>query len=196
MKRRSAHGSRQRRAAPAPTGHTMPELLIVLILASILFATGIPALHGLLARQRLRAAVADLQGAINLTRSQALGRGSPITLAPAEPGGQDWKRGWIIFADTNRNRRPDPGEPIIFRHRPLPDGITVSTVFTTNDASDYLVYNGAGRTCSANNSLAARWGTLSLQQGESVRRIKVGMLGRVRVCDPAVDGSSCGDGAD
>ena len=180
---------------PQP-GHTLIELLIVVVLTTILFATGVPALHSILARLQLRAAVADLQGAIDLTRSQALGRGNPVTLAPLEPAGQDWRRGWIVFADANGNRRPDPGEPIFFRHRPLPDGITVSTVFSSGTSPDYLAYNGAGRGCDATNSQAARWGTLSLRQGDHIRRIKIGMLGRMRVCDPDVDGASCGGGPD
>lgn len=173
-------------------GHTLIELLVVLVLAVTLFALSAPAMQTLLAHLRLRAAVADLQGAIDLTRSQALGRGSPVTLAPSEPSGQDWRLGWTVFADDNHNRRPDPGETIIFRHRPLPDGITVTTVFSSSTSSDYLAYNGAGRGCDAANSLAARWGTLTLRQGDRTRRIIIGMLGRVRVCDPAVDGASCG----
>jgi type IV fimbrial biogenesis protein FimT len=60
---------------------------------------------------------------------------------------------------------------------------------------DSFAYNAAGRACSAGNSLAARWGTLSLTQGEDVRNIKINMLGRVRVCDPAQDRANC-DGAD
>jgi len=177
-------------------GHTLVELAVVLALATILFALAAPAMQTLLARLRLRAAVADLQGAIDLTRSQALGRGSPVTLAPAEPGGSDWRLGWIVFADANRNRRPDPGETVFFHHRPLPDGITVSTVFSSSTSPDYLAYNGAGRGCDADNSQVARWGTLSLRQGDRTRRIKIGMLGRVRVCDPEVDGASCGGDAD
>jgi type IV fimbrial biogenesis protein FimT len=184
--------------APAANrgGHTLAELLVVLALATTLFVMTVPALHGMLARLQLRAAVADLQGAIDLTRSQALGRGSPVTLAPLEPAGQDWHLGWVVFADTNRNRRPDSGETIFFRHRALPDGITVSTIFSSGTSPDYLAYNGAGRGCDAANSLAARWGTLSLRQGDLTRRIKIGMLGRARVCDPEVDGASCGSGAD
>ena len=188
--------SATRLTAARGAGHTLTELLVVLALATTLFATAMPALQSMLARLQLRAAVADLQGAIGLARSQALGRGSSVTLAPVEPAGVDWRLGWVVFADSNRNRRPDPGETIFFRHRPLPDGITVSTIFSSGTSPDYLAYNGAGRGCDSANSQAARWGTLSLRQGDRIRRIKIGMLGRVRVCDPEVDGASCGGDAD
>ena len=52
-----------------------------------------------------------------------------------------------------------------------------------------------GRSCSDTSSLAARWGTLSITSGQQARRIKINMLGRARICDPARDGASCG-GAD
>jgi type IV fimbrial biogenesis protein FimT len=193
---RKAATSRAAPPAAIAAGHTLVELVVVMALATTLFAMSVPALQPLLAHMQLRAAVADLQGAINLTRSQALGRGSPVTLAPTEPAGQDWRLGWVIFADANHNRRPDPGETIFFRHRPLPQGITVSTIFSSSTSPDYLAYNGAGRGCDSANSQAARWGTLSLRQGDSMRRIKIGMLGRVRVCDPEIDGVSCSGGAD
>jgi type IV fimbrial biogenesis protein FimT len=38
-----------------------------------------------------------------------------------------------------------------------------------------------------------RWGTVSLFHGGHIRRIKINMLGRARVCDPARD-TGC-DGA-
>ena len=175
----------------ARAGHTLVELMVVLALAAILCSLAIPALQSLLAQLQLRAAVADLRGAIDLARSQALGSGNPVTLAPLEPAGLDWRLGWVVFADANRNRRPDAGETVFFRHRALADGIMVSTVFSSGTPPDYLAYNGAGRGCDAANSQAARWGTLSLRQGEHTRQIKIGMLGRVRVCDPAQDGANC-----
>ncbi|MFA9216869.1 MAG: GspH/FimT family pseudopilin [Sphingomonadaceae bacterium] len=177
-------------------GHTLAETLVVLALAILLFALAVPALHELLARLQLRAAVADLQAAIHLTRSQALGRGGIVLLVPSEAGGDTWQRGWLVFADANHNRRPDGGETIIFRHGPLPAGIVVSSHFSSATAPTYLAYNGAGRGCDAANGQVARWGTLSLRQGEQIRRIKIGMLGRPRICDPAVDGASCSGDAD
>src|ERR1700740_3492943 len=138
----------------ACAGHTLVELMVVLALAAILCSLAIPALQSLLAQLQLRGAVGDLRGAIDLARSQALGSGNPVTLAPLEPAGLDWRLGWVVFADANRNRRPDAGETVFFRHRALPDGITVSTVFSSGTPPDYLAYNGAGRGCDAANSQA------------------------------------------
>ena len=172
-------------------GVTLVELLIVLLLAAILFSAAMPAMHGILQRLRLRAATNDLAAAIDLTRSQAIARGGKVMLAPLDPV-IGWRQGWAVFIDQNSNRRPDPGELLLYRHDPIAQDMQILSSFSSNAGLPYLAYNAAGRACSADNSLAARWGTLSLTQGKQARNIKINMLGRVRVCDPAQDKSCSG----
>jgi len=175
-----------------PYGVTLVELLLVLALAGILLAVAAPAYQQTMQRQRLRAAVTDLVAAIDLTRSQAIARGSMVMLVPLDPGGIDWRGGWIVFVDANGNRRPDAGETEIFQRGPLPAGLRMGISFSSKAPPAYVAYNGAGRSCSASNSLAARWGTLSLALGDNARNIKINMLGRLRVCDPAVEAACTG----
>lgn len=175
----------------AAGGVTLLELLMVLSLAAIVMATAMPSVQELLQRLRLRTAVSDLCSAIDLTRTQALARGAPVLLAPRDPGGVDWKQGWVVFIDANGNRRPDPSEQWLLQQGPVADGIVIHSSFSSGAAPFYLAYNGAGRSCNAANSLAAHWGTLSLSQGQNVRHIKINMLGRVRVCDPQLQASGC-----
>lgn len=176
-------------------GLTLIELLIVLAVAMVLLGVAAPSFQQTLQRLRLQAAVNDLHAAIDLTRSQAIARGSKVTMAPVEPAGTNWQSGWIIFIDANGNRRPDAGELQLYRHDPLPKDIAVNARFTSGNAPAYVAYNAAGRSCSATSSLSARWGTLSLSQGEQARNLKINMLGRVRVCDPSTD-RSCSSAAD
>jgi type IV fimbrial biogenesis protein FimT len=63
-------------------GVTLIELLIVLVLAGILLSVAVPAFQDILRRQRLRIATNDLLAAIDLTRSQAIARGSRVLMAP------------------------------------------------------------------------------------------------------------------
>jgi type IV fimbrial biogenesis protein FimT len=177
-------------------GVSLVELLLVLVLAGVLMSVAMPAYYDTIRRQRLRAATADLVAAIDLTRSQAIARGSRVLMAPLGQDGTSWRQGWAVFVDDNGNRRPDPGELLIYRHDALDDGINVSSAFTSGAAQPYLAYNAAGRACSASSSLTARWGTLTLEHGGSTRNIKINMLGRVRVCDPDRDGGSCGNASD
>ena len=166
------------------------------LLLALLLGVAAPAFQQSLQRMRLQAATSDLLAAIDLTRSQAMARGTRVLMAPLDPAGADWQRGWAIFQDRNGNRRPDAGEPILYRHDPLRSDISVSFRFTSGGMPTYIAYNAAGRTCRADNSLTARWGTLTLAQGDDTRNIIINMLGRARACDPKKEPSNCSGAAD
>ncbi|WP_317205232.1 GspH/FimT family protein [Janthinobacterium sp.] len=172
-------------------GHTLAELLVVLALAAALLAAGAPGMADLLARLRLRGAANELFAAITLARAQALARGTRVVMTPLEPSGADWSGGWRVFVDANGNLRLDPGEELLAERGPPGGGIAIRAAFSSAHAPAYLAYNSAGRGCGADNSMAARWGTLSLQSGRHARHIKINMLGRVRVCDPAAEPATC-----
>lgn len=167
-------------------GFSLPELLTVLGIAAILAALALPNMGAVLRAQQLKVAVNDLFGSIGLTRAQALARNSRVQLAPRDPLGTDWTRGWTVFVDHDGDGMPGPGDEIVSDHAALPDGIAIRFAFTSAAAPFYIAYNGAGRS-TANQSDAARFGTLSLFQGSAIRRIKINMLGRARICDPARD---------
>lgn len=175
-----------------PSAFSLVELMAVLAIAAIALAVAVPDMGALIRQHQLNAAVNDLAGAIGLTRAQAMARAQRVVLAPLEPGGADWSQGWVAFVDRDGDRRPGAADELIATHGPVGKGIVVSAVFSSQKLPDYLAYNSAGRSCTATSSAAARWGTLSLFQGEQTRRIKINMLGRARVCNPARDGANCG----
>lgn len=177
-----------RRRAP---GLALVELMIVLAIVAVLAALAAPDLRDMIRRYRLDAAVTDLFGAIDLTRSQAIARGSRVQLVPLDASGANWSSGWVVFVDADGDRRPGPAEEVISSHGPLPEGIVISFNFTSNKLPYYIAYNGAGRSCSYSSSMAARWGTLSLHQDGQIRRIRINMLGRARICNPERDPESC-----
>ena len=181
------------RRRSAQRGITLAELAVVTAIAAILLAIGLPNLRRLMQVQQLRAASGDLYGAIALARAQAIARNERVKLAPRDPEGLRWAQGWTVFADRDGDGEPGPGDDIIAVHGPLPQGLASAFAFTSPAPPYYIAYNGAGRSCSDTSSAAARWGTLSLFHGGAIRRIKINMLGRARVCDPARD-DSC-DGA-
>ena len=197
----SAPVRRQPSPAPAPartcgrSGHTLAELMVVLAVAAVLLAVGVPSLADFLRRQQLRSTASDLFSAINLTRSQAMARGHRVLMVPADSAGLDWGQGWFVFVDGNANRRYDAGEELIFQQGPVARGIVISAAFSASAGAPYIAYNGAGRSCGAENSAAAHFGSLSLVLATHVRHIKINMLGRVRICDPQVEKSTCSGAA-
>ncbi len=181
-------------------GITLIELLIVLAISAVLLGVGFPALGDMVRSYRLRLAAADFLDAVELTRAQAILLGQKVTLAPTDPGG-DWAGGWTVFIDSDGDRRPGAGDEILMRHPALagtsgaPPDINFTMNFGSQQGPPYLAYNSMGRGCSHLSSLTARFGTMTLAQGRQLRRIKINMLGRARLCDPARDAATCA-GAD
>jgi type IV fimbrial biogenesis protein FimT len=190
-----------RSRVPRAAGLSLPELCTVLAIAAVLLAIAAPDLRDLVRTQQLKAATADLFSAIDLARARALARGRQVKLVPLDPLGADWRLGWRVLDDDGGGSGSGSGsggggagmaEPVA-EHGPLPPGVAVDFAFTNSARPYYIAYNGAGRSCADGNSAAARWGTVSLYHGGHIRRIKINMLGRARVCDPARD-AGC-DGA-
>jgi len=175
-------------------GFSLPELMVVLAIAAILAALALPNLGPVLRAQRLKVAVDDLFGSIGMTRAQALARNTHVQMAPRDPLGADWSHGWTVFVDRDADGRPGAGDEILAEHPALTDGIAIDFAFTAAAAPFYIAYNGAGRSTSKQGD-AARFGTLSLFQDGAIRRIKINMLGRARICDPARDNSCEGAAA-
>jgi type IV fimbrial biogenesis protein FimT len=176
-------------------GFTLIELVVVLAISAVMMSVALPDLRQMIRSQQLKAAVHDLFGAVELTRTQAIARGGKVLLVPSGDAALDWSGGWVVFVDQDGDRRPGDGEEVIMRHGPPAAGIVVDAAFSSQQGAPYLAYNSTGRSCSDTSSLAARWGTLSMADGRQTRRIKINMLGRARICDPLRDGASCA-GAD
>ena len=176
--------------------HSLVELMVVLTIVALLLTLAVPNLQAMIARQHLRTAQSDLFSAINLTRSQAIAFGTRVTMTPLDAAGVDWRTGWQVFIDSNGNQRRDPGESLIFQQGPISSGISIRSAFSSGRGRQYIAYNSSGRSCSAASSLAAHWGTLSLFQGNEIRRIKINMLGRARACDPGLEPRSCTGASD
>lgn len=176
---------RSRACGRGCAGLSLVELAAVLGVAAVMAAVALPDLRALLRAQQLRGAAGDLYGAVGLARAQAIARNTQVRLAPNDEAGRDWSRGWTVFVDRDDDRRPGAGDEILAVRPALPDGVRVDYSFTSPAPPQYIAYNGAGRSCSASNGAASRLGTLSLFHGGAVRRIKINMLGRARLCDPA-----------
>ncbi len=169
-------------------GFSLIELMVVMSIAAILLAIGVPSFRSLMQHQKMTATVNDFFAAINLTRSEAIQRGTRVDLVPAEAS--DWNKGWIVFIDDNNNQKADAGEQIIFSHGPTPAGMAITSAFTDSQVK-YLAYNGTGRTRTNASSQTPQSGHVSFTMDEQVRKIMVNFLGRPRVCNPDVEKSTC-----
>ncbi len=169
-------------------GFSLIELMVVLSIAAILLAAGVPSFRSLIQNQRMITTVNEFFAAINLTRSEAIQRGTRVDLVPAEAA--DWSKGWVVFIDENNNQKADMGEQIIFSHGPAPTGIAITSAFTDSQVK-YLAYNGTGRTRTNASSQNPQFGHMLFTMGEQTRKIMINLLGRPRVCNPEVEKVTC-----
>jgi len=96
-------------------GFTLLEALIVLTIICILLSLGMPALSKFIAHQKIVAANNTLVADLNFARSVAANQQQSMIVCPGNPTDgcsqtPMWEQGWIVFADSNQNRRLDQEE--------------------------------------------------------------------------------------
>ncbi|MGZ3158013.1 MAG: GspH/FimT family pseudopilin [Burkholderiaceae bacterium] len=171
------------------TGFTLHELMVVLSIATIVLMIGVPSFGAVIRNQKITTASNDFFMAINLTRSEAIRRGTRVDLIPS--AGKDWASGWIVFVDRNNNQIVDAGEEVIFSHGSISNDLTIKSAFT-DSTKEYLAYNGTGRTRTNASAQTPQFGTITFALGKQVRRIKLNFLGRSRLCNPESDSTCTG----
>lgn len=122
-------------------GFTLIEAVVVVAIAAILLAVGVPSFSAFLDRSRVTAEVNQLLSDLALARSEAVTRRGRVVLCrSAQPAaadaicagdGTDWGSGWIVFADhavagTAFQRDPaEAAEAVIRAHVPASSRITI-----------------------------------------------------------------------
>ncbi len=170
-------------------GFSIVELMVVLLIAGILMAIGIPSYQSMMQKYRLITATNALFMAVNLTRSEAIQRGVRVDMMPAGDGTK-WTNGWVIFVDENNDRRLDKNETLIYSHGKLHGDVRITPSFTDSKVQ-YIAYNGTGRTRTNANSQTSQSGNWLLEVGPKSRKVVINFLGRARVCDPDKEAATC-----
>lgn len=125
----------------ATKGFTLLELMVVLAIAGVLAAIGIPAMGDFMRNSRITAAANDVMAALHFTRSEAIKRRVPVTLCTsanavlanntANPAAtcadSEFLTGWIVFVDNAPVGTRDAGDLILLNHGPMNPQITAAS---------------------------------------------------------------------
>jgi len=111
-------------------GMTLLELCATLGIAAALAAVAVPSFAHLQRAAARTGAVSDLWHAIYLARSEAVKRGSVVSLCRTVDGERcadqaaSWDTGWLVFVNADRDQPAhlDPGEVVLHRHAGWPGG--------------------------------------------------------------------------
>ena len=168
---------------PRQRGLTLIELLIVLSIAAIMAVIGMPALGSMLARSHRESAEGVLQASLMHAREMAITRHIQVIVCPSPDhrtcaAWDDWQDGWMIGADSDRDRKPDAGAPLqVFD--PLPAQMRVRS----SSGRPRVVFRPDGSASGSNAQLTI----CHLGDAREGSAVSVSNSGRVRAGDADPD---------
>ena len=98
---------------PGDKGFTLIEMMVTVAIAAIVMMFGIPEMNQLIADQRVRAAISDLQGDLLFARADALNNQRRIVVESVN--GTDWNGGWRICVAGTPASDNCTGSPEVLR---------------------------------------------------------------------------------
>lgn len=170
-------------------GFTLLELVVSSCIVCVLVTGALSAVGPLLDRMRIIRLVADFHGALSRAHNEAVRRGRRVDLLPRFAG--DWRSGWCVVMDANNNQRADPGELVLQETSAIlvPD-VEISARLTDSKKA-YFAFDASGRPRTSASAAVPQYGSVLFRIGQQRRKLVIGFLGRVRVCDPDRDGAAC-----
>lgn len=168
-------------------GFSLLELVITLAIAAIVIGIAAPSFSSMIQDNRLSSQSLDFISALNLARSEAIKRGTQVTLCKSNDESScttagNWAQGWIVFVDTDgdNTRKAAVGSPeIILRvHGPLSGN---NTLTGNRNVAQHIAYIPSGR--------SNQVGTLSLcdprKSDDKSKAIRINFTGRAMVSSVA-----------
>lgn len=129
-------------------GFTLIELMMVLAISAVLLLLAAPGMRGLVDSNRIRTETHRLMSALNLARSEAILRNSPVSLCPSSFAATGVARcngvysdGWIIFLNPDKDRNVDAlTDEVIMAFEAFPKGYTLTNRAGDIPASEVINY--------------------------------------------------------
>lgn len=109
------------RPSSGQRGFTLIELMVAVAVFAVLLGIAVPSFQSLSASNQVTSQTNDFVSALNLARSEAIRRGSRVTVCKSSDGAScvtanHWEQGWIVFVDTTRSGTDaavDVGETVL-----------------------------------------------------------------------------------
>jgi type IV fimbrial biogenesis protein FimT len=107
-------------------GFTLIEIMVVVAVIGVMMAGAIELFDSLTKGQRVRSASFDLYSGLSVARSEALKRGTSVTITPGS--GTDWAAsGWAMtYVGDHDNNPATPDQPIEIKRAGGIRGVTIT----------------------------------------------------------------------
>ena len=166
-------------------GLTLIELMVTLVIVVVTISVAAPGMQRLICGNRLRTETDRLLVAINLARSEAVNRNTPVSLCPSTmaSSGEDscsgsLADGWIVFTNQDRDGVVDAGtDQVIRAFAAIPRGYSLTNLAGTRAVTEAITYLPDG------SSRRNRTLLLCPHAGHRVApwRVVLNLVGRARV---------------
>lgn len=169
-------------------GFSLLEIISTLAISSILIGLAVPFIGNLISENRVSGQINTLRGTIALTRSEAITRQQDVVLCKSADQQMctrqgSWDQGYIVFVDTNHDRRRNQQESLLHVQATLPSNITLN--YRAFGSRHYLAYHATGFTQTNGTFTFCNRG-----MPDRAKALIVTKTGRVRLSEKRADGSA------
>ncbi|MEK1907413.1 MAG: GspH/FimT family pseudopilin [Pseudomonas sp.] len=166
-------------------GHTLPELMICLLLVSSLASIATPSFSALLLNNQKAQQTNILLGVLHYARNTAVLSKETVTVCAGTTQcspSDIWSGSLLVFIDRNGDGIRDKDEPLL-RQATLDD--SHSWKWLNFRKRPHLIYERNGTTQALN-------GTFTLcRTGKALHQVVISLSGRIRSQEPDDQGTSC-----
>jgi type IV fimbrial biogenesis protein FimT len=148
------------------SGFSVIEILIVIAIAAVIAGIAVPQMIGSRSAAKLRGAVENLRGDLQLAKLKAVQESGPVAVLFSGNGYQ-------VFIDGANPGVLDSGERLL-RNRQLPAGVSIDLGNTDFNGNDYARFNNRGLPENIGNVVVVS------SSGEQ-RNIGLNRLGRINI---------------
>jgi len=174
----------------------MMELLVVMVVAAMLLALGVPSYRYVTYSNRVSGEVNALLGDLQFARSEAIKQGLTVTVCASAngttcSGTASWQTGWIIFVDINNNQTPASSANILRVSAAFVGSASTQDTFAGSNSLNFVSFNREGFAASFPSGAATTgYATITLhttplntQWTRCVQVFTSGMMGTERTND-------------
>ena len=155
-----------------PTGFTIIELMITILVAATLLVIGVPSMRAMILNNRLTTQANTFIGDLSLARLESIKRRRNVYITATAPSAaNEFGGGWTVWADADGDGLQDAGE-VLRITQAGPASMTLDSTTGVNP----IQFTSAG---ALNSAVSLFFNLCDDRTGETGRQISISVVGRV-----------------